>query len=123
MASVNNLKTKQEPYTKLVRIKDNLLFLLKTRFKFYADNFELEKKTLNTIDIQINGATIKFVSVEKSKKDFSCKSSKKPGRFRKRKIYQRVFSIWIENKIKCLWQNLIQWVSRKNKSLPVLARS
>jgi integrase len=63
---INSLKTKQERHKKLVKIKDNLLFLLKTGFSPYADNFELEKKTLNKFDAKINGTTI-FPVIEEKK--------------------------------------------------------
>lgn len=62
---INSLKTKKERHEKLVKIKDNLLFLLKTGFSPYADNSELEKKTLNKLDAEINGTTIFPVFDEK----------------------------------------------------------
>ena len=62
---INSLKTKKERHEKLVKIKDNLLFLLKTGFSPYTDNSELEKKTLNKLDAEINGITIFPVFDEK----------------------------------------------------------
>jgi integrase len=62
---VNSLKTKQERYTKLATIRDNLLFLLKKGFNPYADNSQLEVKTLRNLDAQINGSKTIPVSLEK----------------------------------------------------------
>lgn len=64
---VNSLKTKQERYDKLVTIKDNLLFLLKTGFNPYIDNSTLEQKTLQKLDAEINGTTTS-IPVSKQKK-------------------------------------------------------
>jgi integrase len=54
---VNSHKTKQERYAKLATIQDNLLFLLKRGFNPYADNSKLEEKTLQKLDVEINGTT------------------------------------------------------------------
>jgi integrase len=62
---VNTFKTKKERYEKLVAIRDNLLFLLKKGFNPYADNSQLEEKTLRNLDAQINGTKTIPVSLEK----------------------------------------------------------
>jgi integrase len=96
---VNSLKTKQERYEKLVKIKDNLLFVLKTGFNPYADNIQLEEKTLRNLDAQINGTKAIPVSKEKTlQKNPVAKTSKKQIASEKEKSIRASFQFGLKIK-------------------------